>query len=91
MVPQRLDRRSARSASSASPAQPLHLDHDRRCRAALAVTTIMTVLACTLAALDVHWNYMFPEDYHTSALSGRAWVQELLNGHRDRMHDSLVI
>ncbi|KAL1697830.1 hypothetical protein EV121DRAFT_219045 [Schizophyllum commune] len=34
---------------------------------------------------------MFPEDYHTSALSGRAWVQELLDGHRDRMHDSLVV
>ncbi|KZV60826.1 hypothetical protein PENSPDRAFT_536394, partial [Peniophora sp. CONT] len=30
-----------------------------------------------------------PEPYHTSILSGRDWVQELLDGHRNRMKDSL--
>ncbi|TBU31546.1 hypothetical protein BD309DRAFT_869983, partial [Dichomitus squalens] len=30
-----------------------------------------------------------PEPYHTSFLSGRQWVQGLLNDHRNRMKDSL--
>ncbi|KAI0310556.1 hypothetical protein OF83DRAFT_1033863, partial [Amylostereum chailletii] len=32
-----------------------------------------------------------PEPYHTSILSGHAWVQELLDGHRNRMKDALHI
>ncbi|KAJ3972578.1 hypothetical protein EV361DRAFT_760299, partial [Lentinula raphanica] len=30
-----------------------------------------------------------PEPYHTSCLSGREWVEELVMGHRDRMRDAL--
>jgi hypothetical protein len=37
--------------------------------------------------------YMTPfldkEPYHTSILSGHAWVQELLNGHPDRIKNEL--
>ncbi|THU97038.1 hypothetical protein K435DRAFT_574768, partial [Dendrothele bispora CBS 962.96] len=31
-----------------------------------------------------------PESYHDSRLSGREWVQEMMEGHRDRMKDSLA-
>lgn len=59
-------------------------------RHAIIATTIATV-AATVAVIDASWNRLNPEPYHTSALSGRAWVQELLNGHRDRMKDNLAL
>ncbi|KAE9388050.1 hypothetical protein BT96DRAFT_737037, partial [Gymnopus androsaceus JB14] len=31
-----------------------------------------------------------PEPYHTSLLSGSGWIEELLNGHQDRMKDNLA-
>ncbi|KAI5898160.1 uncharacterized protein SCHCODRAFT_02473277, partial [Schizophyllum commune H4-8] len=30
-----------------------------------------------------------PEPYHTSVLTGRLWIQELLHGHRNRMSDNI--
>ena len=39
--------------------------------------------------MEESWNRLNPEPYHTSVLSGQQWVQELLDGHRDRMRDSL--
>ncbi|KAH9916117.1 uncharacterized protein BXZ73DRAFT_28024, partial [Epithele typhae] len=58
---------------------------------ALAVTIIMTILSSTLAAIHSAWNRIHPEPYHTSILGGQEWVEELLDGHHDRMRDNLVL
>ncbi|THU83626.1 hypothetical protein K435DRAFT_631676, partial [Dendrothele bispora CBS 962.96] len=33
--------------------------------------------------------YYWKQDYHTSALTGAQWVQELKHGHPDRIHTEL--
>jgi hypothetical protein len=34
-------------------------------------------------------QHLLRKPYHTSALSGRAWVQELIEGHKRRMREVL--
>ncbi len=69
--------------------QPLYRAHTQRRRHAAATFTAIVTVATALAAIEETWNRLNPEPYHTSVLSGHQWVQELLNGHRDRMKDSL--
>lgn len=54
------------------------------------VATTITAIAAVVAVIDATWNQVNPEPYHNSILTGRGWVQELLDGHRDRMKDSLA-
>ena len=63
--------------------------HAERRRRGLTAAVIVITVGSALAAIEETWNRLNPEPYHTSALSGRQWVQELLDGHRDRMKDSL--
>jgi hypothetical protein len=53
--------------------------------AALIVSIIITATANILQSLYTR------EPYHTSALSGEAWVLELLCGHPDRIHTELGV
>ncbi|KAJ7055149.1 hypothetical protein C8F01DRAFT_934300, partial [Mycena amicta] len=41
--------------------------------------------AVALYASPLYWK----QDYHTSALSGRAWVNELIEGHPERIRCEL--
>jgi hypothetical protein len=53
-----------------------------RCRLrqrALALLMIHSILSATKILLP----HLYPVPYHTSALLGAAWVQELLSGHED--------
>lgn len=70
---------------------PLHLLHNQRRRRALSSVVILAAVTAAYAAIDNAWNRLHPEPYHTSILSGSAWLQELLNGHRDRMKDNLAV
>jgi hypothetical protein len=45
----------------------------------------MVHLAVLLYASPLYWK----QEYHTSALSGRAWLDELLVGHPDRIKTEL--
>lgn len=45
-------------------------------------------LAGTAAALYASPHY-WKQPYHTSALTGAAWVQELIKGHPDCIHNEL--
>lgn len=45
----------------------------------------MIQLAVVLYATPLYWK----QPYHTSALSGKAWVDELLVGHPDRIKSEL--
>ncbi|KAJ7735745.1 hypothetical protein B0H16DRAFT_1326991 [Mycena metata] len=45
----------------------------------------MIHLAVMLYASPLYWK----QKYHTSALSGQAWVDELILGHPDRIHCEL--
>ena len=47
----------------------------------LLVPTLMRLIAC----------YHMKEPYHTSILSGYAWVQELLHGHPERIRTELGV
>lgn len=45
----------------------------------------LTGLAAILYAQPLYWK----QDYHTSALTGEMWVQELMYGHPDRIYCEL--
>ena len=53
--------------------------------AALIVSIIMAITANILQSLYIQ------EPYHTSALSGEAWVLELLCGHPDQIRTELGV
>ena len=54
-----------------------------------AVTLQLSLLLPTLIHL-IHHYYM-KEPYHTSILSGYAWLQELLHGHPECIHTELGV
>lgn len=54
-----------------------------------AITFQLSLLLPTLMRL-IHRYYM-KEPYHTSILSGYAWVQELLRGHPERIRTELGV
>jgi hypothetical protein len=58
---------------------PLHL---------VAMATVQAAIEITNNHVEAHFN---KRPYHDSALSGEAWVQELLNGHPRRIRDSLGV
>lgn len=64
-----------------------HWQHKQRIihYAALIVSIIITATANILQSLYIR------EPYHTSALSGEAWVLELLCGHPDRIRTELGV
>lgn len=51
-----------------------------------ALHTLLITLIATVAVLEPCLN---PQPYHTSALSGHAWVQKLMDGHPSLMKDEL--
>jgi hypothetical protein len=55
----------------------------------VAITLQLALLLPTLICLIFH--YHMKEPYHTSILSGYAWVQELLNGHPECIHTELGV
>ena len=55
----------------------------------LAVTYQISLLLPTLMRLIA--RYHMKEPYHTSILSGYAWVQELLHGHPERIRTELGV
>ena len=50
----------------------------------VTITLQLSLLLPTLIRLI--FRYHMKEPYHTSILSGYAWVQELLNGHLECIH-----
>lgn len=54
-----------------------------------AVTLQLSLLLPTL--LHLIFRYHMKEPYHTSILSGYAWVQELLHGHPERIRTELGV
>ena len=68
------------------PTQPrMHLHHT----VPVAITLQLSLLLPTLMHL-IHCYYM-KEPYHTSILSGYAWLQELLHGHPERIRTELGV
>jgi hypothetical protein len=58
------------------------------CRKAAAII-IYVILLCAKAT-HIHLNPLYnKERYHTSVLTGVAWVEELLEGHEDRIYHEL--
>ena len=54
-----------------------------------AITLQLSLLLPTLMRLIL--RYHMKEPYHTSLLSGHAWVQELLHGHPERIRTELGV
>lgn len=67
-----------------SPLERMYLQQ----RILVALTMQLTLLLPTLIRLI--FRYYLKTPYHTSILSGQAWVQELLDGHPDRIRTALV-
>ena len=63
----------------------MHLNHT----VLIAITLQLSLLLPTLMRL-IHRYYM-KEPYHTSILSGYAWVQELLHGHPEHIRTELGV
>ena len=55
----------------------------------IAITLQLSLILPTLTRL-IHRYYM-KEPYHTSILSGYAWLQELLHGHPERIRTELGV
>ena len=55
----------------------------------IAITLQLSLLLPTLMRLI--YRYHMKEPYHTSILSGYAWVQELLHGHPERIRTELGV
>jgi hypothetical protein len=55
----------------------------------VAITLQLSLLLPTLMRLI--FRYHMKEPYHTSILSGYAWVQELLHGHPERIRTELGV
>jgi hypothetical protein len=56
----------------------------------LAFLFVSIILSATLAILNSVYE-LEPEPYHTSILSGEAWVLELLTGHPERIRCELGV
>ena len=67
------------------PVQASHLHHT----ILVAITFQLSLLLPTLMRL-IHCYYM-KEPYHTSILSGYAWLQVLLQGHSECIHTELGV
>jgi hypothetical protein len=52
-----------------------------------AYTFYVVGIATFLYAQPLYWK----QDYHTSALTGEAWVKELILGHPDRIYTELGV
>jgi hypothetical protein len=67
--------------------------HDRRHairqRLSLVVVLLTHIILTAVAAVLESAYSQAPEAYHTSALSGYAWVMELLTGHPERIRCEL--
>jgi hypothetical protein len=63
----------------------LHLHHT----VLVAITLQLSLILPTLTCLILH--YYMKEPYHTSILSGYAWVQELLHGNPEHIHTELGV
>lgn len=55
----------------------------------VAITLQLSLLLPTLMRLM--FRYYMKEPYHTSILSGYAWLQELLHGHPERIRTELGV
>jgi hypothetical protein len=71
------------------------MDHQERHarRQQLRQFTVLVVSAILAAAASVLQS-LYPKDpipYHTSILTGEAWVSELINGHPERIHCELGV
>ena len=68
-------------------AQPQHSEDYRQCILAdVAAFVVQLVgIAAVLYASPLYWK----QDYHTSALTGEAWVNELIYGHPDHIWNEL--
>jgi len=58
-----------------------------------AITDMMEVAGGLAIVTTIMYarQYFLKEPYHTSALTGEAWVLELLAGHRDRIRCELGV
>ena len=69
------------------------LCHDHVCQrqCALVATVVITSIASIMEAIHATERLLNPEPYHTSQLSGRRWVEELKDGHPNRMTDNIGV
>jgi hypothetical protein len=63
----------------------LHLHHTILVAITLQLSLILPTLTCLIL------RYYMKEPYHTSILSGYAWVQELLHGHPEHICTELGV
>jgi hypothetical protein len=69
------------------PNDPDNYDVDRQ-SVLVALTAYIVQVAAVCAMIYARPNY-WRQPYHTSALLGRAWVQELIEGHPGRIRNEL--
>lgn len=54
-------------------------------KALIATVITLATVGIVLQTSQARYN---PEPYHTSTLSGEAWVNEMLDGHHNRLKDN---
>ena len=62
------------------------VDKAMQCHKGLVATVItLATVGVVLQTLEAQYN---PEPYHTTVLSGEAWVNKMIDGHPDRLMDN---
>ena len=70
----------------------LQLQHRHQQMRAIVLICARAAIATCQAAIDIATPLIIDRTpYHTSALSGQAWVEELLNGHPSRIYNELGV
>ena len=59
-------------------------ESEEKRRALLTISAYLITVASAAAVIYASPHY-WKQDYHTSALTGAAWVQELIHGHPDHI------
>ena len=65
-------------------------ESEEKRRALLTISAYLITVASAAAVIYASPHY-WKQDYHTSALTGEAWVQELIHGHPDRICTELGV
>jgi hypothetical protein len=71
-------------ASTLSIREPVNKVSQQR-KALIATVITLTTVGVVLQTSEVRYN---PKPYHTSILTGEAWVNEMIDGHPDRLMDN---
>ena len=88
---QRASMRTICTVDKRSPSQWIHSKQECILHRTILVTITLQLSLLLPTLMRLMFRYYMKEPYHTSILSGYAWLQELLHGHPERIRTELGV